>query len=108
MTIEGLQDAPKYLQGSSAEKIYDEMIKNINDWNLLNHLSAFKSKNILLIGGEIDEVAPLELHHYLLVDGLSKAGAKVKSSVYKTGHSFSSTRIKLTTEIINWLKTLEL
>ena len=105
-TMDGLSNGSMLLQGASGKYIYDEMLANKDKWNLLNHLPELVEKNILLIGAEFDYVAPLELHHQPLVEGLKKVGVKLKNKIYKSGHSFSSTRIKLTTEIIDWLKDI--
>ena len=107
-TMDGLSQGTMLLNGTNSEKAYNEMLANKDDWNLLKLLPKLKEKNILLVGAEYDYVAPLELHHYPMVEGLKKVGANLKSEVYKSGHSFSSTRIKLTKEIIRWLKSLNL
>lgn len=106
ITMDELSNGAELLQGTNGEKIYNEMLENKNEWNLLKLLPELREKNILLVGAEYDFVAPLEIHHHPLVEGLKKVGAKLKSEVYKSGHSFSSTRIRLTTEIINWLKSI--
>jgi len=105
-TLDGLAQGTVLLRGTNKEKIYNEMIANRNDWNLLKLIPELSNKNILLVGAEYDYVAPLELHHYPMVEGLKKVGSELKSEVYNSGHSFSSTRIMLTTEIINWLKSI--
>lgn len=107
-TKEGLSQVAALLNGTNSELLFNEMTKHTHDWNLLNNVSELKEKNILLIGSEYDFVAPLSIHHYPLVEGLKKVGAKVENYVYRSGHSFGSARIKLTTEIINWMKTLKL
>ncbi len=105
-TMDGLSQGAMLLQGTDEEKIYTEMIVNKNEWNLLSHLLEMREKNILIVGAEYDYVAPLELHHYPMVEGLKKVGAVLKSEIYKSGHSFSSTRIKLTTEVVEWLENI--
>jgi len=107
-TMDGLSQGAMLLNGTDSEKTYSEMLANKDDWNLLKLLPKLREKNILLVGAEYDYVAPLELHHYPLVEGLKKVGGTLKSEVYKSGHSFSSTRIKLTTEIIGWLESINL
>ncbi len=105
-TMDGLAQGSMLLAGSSAKKVYNEMLTNKDEWNLLKLLPELRGKNILLVGAEFDYVAPLELHHHPMVKGLKNVGANFKSEVYKTGHSFSSARIRLTTEIISWLKRI--
>lgn len=107
-TMDGLSQGTILLQGTNAEKIYNEMLTNKDDWNLLKLLPKLKEKKILIVGAEFDYVAPLEIHHHPMVEGFKKVGAELKSEVYKSGHSFSSTRIKLTKEIINWLESINL
>ncbi|MCF6270172.1 MAG: alpha/beta fold hydrolase [Melioribacteraceae bacterium] len=107
VTMDELSQGAMLLKGTSGEKIYNEMLLNKDEWNLLKLIPELKKKNILLVGAEYDYVAPLEIHHHPMVEGLKQVGAKFKSEVYKSGHSFSSSRIKLTTEIINWLKNLK-
>lgn len=106
-TIDGLSQGAALLQGVSGQNIYDEMVSNKEDWNLVKRVPELKNKNILLLGGEYDEVSHLELHHYPLVVGLQNIGLSVQSRIYKTGHSFASTRIKLSSEIIDWLNNLK-
>ena len=105
-TMDGLSQGTVLLNGTDSEKIYSEMLANKDDWNLLKLLPKLKEKNILLVGAEYDYVAPLELHHQPMVEGFKKVGAELKSEIYKSGHSFSSTRIKLTREVIEWLKNI--
>jgi len=107
-TMDGLSQGSMLLKGTDGEKSYNEMLANKDDWNLLKLLPELREKKILLVGAEFDYVAPLELHHHPMVEGLKKVGAEFKSEVYKSGHSFSSTRIKLTTEIIGWLESINL
>ncbi|MDA3861992.1 MAG: alpha/beta fold hydrolase [Melioribacteraceae bacterium] len=106
-TIEGLSQGAMLVEGASGQKIYNEMLANKDEWNLVKRVTEFTDKNILLVGAEDDEVSHLQLHHYPLVESLSKNNVKLKSAIYKTGHSFSSTRIRITTEIINWLKKIK-
>jgi len=106
-TMDGLAQGSMLVQGTDKETIYNEMLSNKDDWNLLNVLPQLSKKNILLVGAEFDYVAPLKLHHQPMVEGFEKVGAELKSVIYQSGHSFSSTRIKLTTEIIRWLENLK-
>lgn len=105
-TKDGLSQGSYLLNGTDSETLYNEMIEKKDEWNLLKYLPELREKNILLVGAEYDYVAPLELHHYPMVQGLEKVGAVLKSEVYKSGHSFSSTRIRLATEIIGWLESI--
>lgn len=106
-TMEFLSQGTLILHGADGKKLYNEMLTNKDEWNLLKRLTEFTDKNILLVGAEFDYVAPIDLHHKPLVEGLTKVGTNIKSDIYKCGHSFSSLRIKLTKEIIDWLKEIK-
>lgn len=76
--------------------------------SLLASLKYPKIKNVVSIAGKDDMVAHFELHRYPLVEALKSGEIVFASSIYKTGHSFASTRIRLSAEIIEWLKSVKL
>lgn len=104
--MDGLSQGSMLLKNASGDAIYKEMLANKEAWNLLNRVMEIKEKNILLIGAQFDSVAPLELHHNPLSEALKQIGVNYKSYIYQTGHSFSSARIRLTTDVINWLENI--
>lgn len=106
ITMEGLASGAELVTNSNAEKLFDEMVKNRENWNIAKRAIELKEKNILIIAAELDTVAPSELHNTPLVYSLKKADVSVNSQIMQCGHSFSSMRIKLTTEIVNWLESL--
>ena len=106
--VEGLSQGALFLNGTNGQEIYNEMINNINNWDLTNKATELKEKNILLIAAENDDVAHIPIHHTPLVESFKIEHVQFKSEIYKTGHSFSSTRIRLATEIINWLKSIKI
>ena len=92
------------LQGTDGEKLYNEMLSNKDDWDLLKIFHKLDVEEILIVGAEFDYVSPLKLHHIPMIDELINTGANLRSVIFNSGHSFSSTRIKLTNEIIDWGK----
>lgn len=106
ITMEGLASGAELVTNSNAEKLFEEMVKNRENWNIAKRASELIGKNILIIAAEFDTVAPNELHNTPLVYSLNKAEVRINSQVLQCGHSFSSMRIKLTTEIINWLGSI--
>ena len=104
ITMEGLASGSELVTNSDAEKVFDEMVENKEMWNIVKRVNELIGKNIFLIAAEFDAVAPLELHHTPLIYVLKSMDVKLQSKILKCGHSFSSMRIGLTTEIINWLK----
>ena len=107
VTMEGLSLGSQLLNNADPQLLYNEMIANQNDWNLLNLNNKLKGKNILLVGAEYDTVSPLVIHHTPLVEKLQATENNITDIVIKSGHSFSCCRIKLTEVIIDWIKNIE-
>ena len=106
-TMKGLSLGSQLLNNADPQLLYDEMITNQNDWNLLNLNNKLNGKNILLVGAEDDTVSPLEIHHTPLVEKLQLSDNKITNTVLKSGHSFLCCRIKLNEVIIEWIKNIE-
>ena len=106
MTLEGLASSSALVKNSNAEKIFEEIVLNRNKWNIVKRTSELLDKNILLTSAENDFVAHLKLHLFPLLESLIKYNINHKNIIYKTGHSFSSVRIRLTTDIIEWLEKI--
>ena len=107
VTMEGLSLGSQLLNNADPQLLYNEMIANQNDWNLLNLNNKLEGKNILLVGAENDTVSPLAIHHTPLVEKLQATENNITDIVIKSGHSFSCCRIKLTEAIIDWIKNIE-
>ena len=107
VTLEGLSLGSQLLNNADPQLLYNEMIVNQNDWNLLNLNKKLNRKNILLVGAEYDTVSPLVIHHTPLVEKLQATENNITDIVIKSGHSFSCCRIKLTEVIIDWIKNIE-
>lgn len=105
-TIEGLSIGSQLLNNSDPQLLYNEMVANQNDWNLLNLNNKLIGKNILIVGAEYDAVSPLAIHHNPLVEKLQATENKITDRIIKSGHSFSCCRIKLTEIVINWIKEI--
>ncbi|MEN8194505.1 MAG: alpha/beta fold hydrolase [Bacteroidota bacterium] len=103
-TFEGLANGTQIFHSSEPLSLYNEILANQNEWNLLNLNSTLKDKNILLVGAEYDTVSPLEIHHIPLVKSLNESSNNVEERIMKSGHSFSCCRIELTQIVIDWIK----
>ncbi len=106
--MEGLTIGSQILNNSDPQLLYNEMVVNQNDWNLLNLNNKLIGKNILLVGAEYDTVSPLAIHHNPLVEKLQETENKISDRIVKSGHSFSCCRIELTEIVINWIKEMDL
>ncbi len=107
VTMEGLSLGSQLLNNADPQLLYNEMIANQNDWNLLNLNNKLEGKNILLVGAKFDTVSPLAIHHTPLVETLQATENNITDIMIKSGHSFSCCRIKLTETIIDWIKKIE-
>jgi len=103
-TTKGLVMGSEFLNGANPKTLFKEMLRYKNDWNLLKRANELKDKNIFLVAAEYDTVAPPELHHNPLVAVFTELGISFKSIILTSGHSFTSKRIALTTEIIKWIE----
>lgn len=106
-TLDGLNAGTQILNSVKPEILYNEILANQNEWNLLNLNNVLKGKNILLVGAEYDTVSPPDIHHIPLVKSLSKSANKIEEVVLKSGHSFSCCRIELTQLVIDWIQNIK-
>lgn len=107
-TMEGLTIGSQLLNNCDPQLLYNEMLLNQNNWNLLNLNNKLIGKNTLLVGAEYDAVSPLAIHHNPLVEKLQETENKITHRIIKSGHSFSCCRIELTEIIIKWMKEMDI
>ncbi len=92
------------LQGTSGEALRDELVANVDSFNLLTQVQALRNSRLLLIGGRQDSVVPMGVHHQPLVQALKEAGAERTAEQALDGdHAFSSQRIALARAVLEWL-----
>lgn len=104
LLLDGITKGTYFINSEPTEQLYSELFTNIEMWDLLNYSGKAVDKNILLIGAEYDNIAPISLHYLPMVTKFSKVSSKIQSFKLECGHSFVSKRIELTKTIINWLK----
>jgi pimeloyl-ACP methyl ester carboxylesterase len=92
------------LAGTSAELMADEAAANADAFDFLPHAPALKNTPLLVLTSD-DGLAP---QSDALVARIREAGGtSVKTLHVATDHSWSDRRIRLQTEIINWLSGLK-
>lgn len=71
----------------------------------LNSVDVMQDRNLLMIGGTEDTIAPVQDMVEPLFSALEKhpGNANHKKIYYDTGHGFSNVRLKLTEDIGSWL-----
>ncbi len=99
-----LDNGMETLAGTSAEIMADELIANKERFNFLQAAPQLAGTRLLVLSSD-DGLAP---GTDALMAGISASGGnKVKAVHVATDHSWSDKRIRLQTEIINWLATLK-
>lgn len=105
-TEDAFEDALGPLQGCTAGALVAEMIDHTEAWNLLDRVRDLSGKPVLLVGGAADEVAPVALHHLPLVGAFRAADhSGLTTFVLEDDHAFSSSRLRLTRRLVQWLHT---
>jgi len=93
------------LKGTDYGTLLDEIDRNADEWDVCNHASGFKGKDLLVISGARDEVSHPQIHHYPFMRALEGAGVSTASEVIiDESHSFHSRRIELAETILAWLQ----
>ncbi|MFC2133053.1 alpha/beta hydrolase family protein [Bacteroidota bacterium] len=97
-----------FAKGTDTEILLEELLKYASEFNLLNYIKEYSSKNILMVGAANDATAPLDLHYYPIVNALkSPTKGNLTSKIIEAGHGFSTKRIELTRTVVDWLKEIK-
>ena len=94
------------IRGASGEVLVNEVLENSTRFNTIMRAADLAPKRLLLVGGKLDDVTAVTLHHHPLVEALQAAGAaSLESYVFPEGdHSFSGQRIELARRLVDWLE----
>jgi len=94
------------IRGASGDVLVAEVLENSTRFNTMMRAEELAPKRLLLIGGNLDDVTEVTLHHDPLVEALQTAGAaSLESYVFEEGdHSFSGQRIELARRLVDWLE----
>lgn len=92
------------LAGTTPELMADEIIANIDRFDFVRAAPQLAKTNLLVLTSD-DGLAPMS---NALSAAIAKAGGTSSKAVHvATDHSWSDARIRLQTEILNWLATLK-
>jgi len=89
------------LQGTSADRLIDEMILHRDAWFLPDLAADLEGKQFYLIAAKNDKVAEPKLHYYPLVEKVST----LTHTLLNTEHQFANSRFLLARTIYEWLRT---
>ena len=92
-------------RGFGGRETHIRFLKQKDDYNLKKYSNKLADKDILLIGGWLDDTITIEGHILPLYRSLQKQGAeKLKIHIFETDHSLKNVRDALTSKIISWLR----
>jgi pimeloyl-ACP methyl ester carboxylesterase len=94
------------LHGTSAEALIDEVIRNMDDFDTMQHINKLSTLDVLLVAGEQDDGVPASLHHMPLVTLLEKRNAaQLTHTILDADHGFNDKRLTLAQVILDWLQS---
>ncbi len=90
-------------QFSYREQI-SQMIARADEFDVVTHAEKLKDRNILFIGGSLDNLVPMEIHLQPLYQRLMFLGAEhITLQTFNTGHRFNEVRPELAKAIGDWV-----
>jgi hypothetical protein len=92
------------LANADGESLAREMLDAGQDWSLRSLADDFSGREVLLIGTSRDDVSPSALHHDPLVTSFTRAGSRLRHTVFDTDHSLADHRVRLTTEVVDFAR----
>ncbi|MFK8028816.1 MAG: alpha/beta hydrolase family protein [Gammaproteobacteria bacterium] len=97
-------DALSMLHGWSGEKVLTELENNRDAMSLVDNASRLNGKSVLLIAGDKDTTLSPEVFHNPLVAAYEQQpNIDLTHTVISGDHSFSWSRIQLTTTVMDWI-----
>ncbi|GHO63684.1 hypothetical protein KSC_025760 [Ktedonobacter sp. SOSP1-52] len=92
------------LRDISAEYLVQEVLDNSEQWTLDQYREQLSQRNVFLLAGSRDTVAPPDLHHTPLVTVLEQDSApRMRSVILHTDHGFFDARVTLARHLLSWL-----
>lgn len=94
------------LKHRGGKAVIDEMVARLDEFDTRTLAPKFSKRPVLLIAGEQDTVLPPEVYHTPLVAAYeAQADIKLTHHLMQGDHSFSWTRIELSSTVVNWIDT---
>lgn len=109
-TMEERRLNSKMVRSQSGKVMAEELISTMDKFDFVKHANELAQKDILLIGGWLDQRSTLEGHILPLYRALQKNDAKnLEIEMFNDNHSFKNVRETLANKIITWInkKTLK-
>ncbi len=105
--IKRLDSFSPYLKGTNGEKIWNDVLNDIDSFDAIKAIESFdKNKRFLLIGAEFDNLLGIDEYFNVQLKSLEDRLENVESLILPTGHNYHSQRITLIKSIANWLQKI--
>jgi len=94
------------LKGTSGARLLKEIGDNEGAFSVSKKAGEFGGRSVLLTAAKDDTVLPPAIYHDALVDAfLQEAYVNLTYKTFEGDHSYSWTRIELTSDVVKWLNT---
>jgi len=104
-TMEQRRLNSEMVRSQSGKAMAEELISTMDQYDFVKNAKELAQKDILLIGGWLDEQSTLEGHILPLYRALQKNDAKnLEIEMFNDNHSFKNVREALANKIISWIK----
>ncbi len=92
------------LKGISGKGMMAEIATNMDAFSVSKQAGEFAGRSVYLLAAKDDTVLPPDVYHKALVDAFQKAdGVNLTHKLMEGDHSYSWTRMQLTSEVVKWL-----
>jgi pimeloyl-ACP methyl ester carboxylesterase len=103
--VEAFGSETDVLPGADGESLVTEMEQAGGRWSLQSFAPSFAGRPLLLVGGDRDRVAPVDLHHTPLVERFAgEPDGRLEHIVFASDHGYSDHRIALTRRVAQFLR----
>jgi len=104
-TIEERRLNAEMVRSQSGKEMAEELMSAVDQFDVVKHADELAQKDILLIGGWLDQQSTLEGHILPLYRALQKNKAQnIEIVMFNDDHSFKNVRNDLANKIISWVK----
>ena len=102
-----LQKSIGPIHGTTGDGMVQEMIAEMDDFDLVDYAPQLANRPALLVSGKRDSTAVPDLHHWPLVRAFEATGTTELTQVLlDADHALTGKRIALARTVISWLHTL--
>jgi alpha/beta superfamily hydrolase len=107
-TVNKILSDPIVARGTSGEEYVETLLENRDKYNLKQYSEILAKKNLLLIGGWLDNAKKIEDELLPIYrELLSKGADNIKIQAFETDHSFVNQEEKLAETILIWLEEIK-